>query len=182
MFLSGNLEMKKIVEKMTKEERRAYYQAHKEEKRAYHKNYYQANKKKIADSAKKSYKANKKKIAAYQKAYRETHREEIKARTKAYYQANKEIVAASAKKHRKTEVSLQHLENFVDEFRLTNDFFKYKSFKTLLTTFLKNGSQKNILKSYKDNPRDKKKLYHIACSQLNFHLQKNSQPGQYDFY
>ena len=59
--------------------------------------YYEANKEERAAKVKAYREANKEEIAAQRKAYREAHKEEKAAKRKAYYEANKEEIAAKNK-------------------------------------------------------------------------------------
>lgn len=64
---------------------KAYYVAHKEEKKAYDKAYNEAHKKEKA---------------AVVKAYREAHKEELRARSSVYYESNKEVRSVYDKAYR----------------------------------------------------------------------------------
>lgn len=63
-----------------------YYQAHKEEAKAW----YEANKEQHKSTMKAYYQAHKKEVKATKKAYYQAHKEARKASAKAWYEANKE--------------------------------------------------------------------------------------------
>lgn len=81
---------------MTKEEAKAYREAHKEELRTKRKIYLEAHKEEIRIKKKAYYRAHKEEATAYRethkekiKAYREAHKEELKAKRKIYNETHK---------------------------------------------------------------------------------------------
>jgi hypothetical protein len=65
-------------------QKKAYYEAHREERKAYQKTYYVANKEKSIAYEKAYMAAHRAKIKAYKKAYYAAHREEIRAQQRIY--------------------------------------------------------------------------------------------------
>jgi hypothetical protein len=79
-----------------KEDKKAYYEAHKEDLSAYQKKYRETHKEELSAY----YEAHKEVIAAKEKAYYEANKEDILAKSKTYYEANKEELSAKAKARR----------------------------------------------------------------------------------
>lgn len=65
-----------------------YYEANKEQYKAYSKAYYEANKESIKASKKAYQKANKEHYSDYQKAYKQANKDKCNAYSKAYHKAN----------------------------------------------------------------------------------------------
>ena len=103
---------------MTDEEKKTYYQAHKEERKEYLKTYYQDNK----EEAKEYYQAHKEEAKEYRKAYHLIHKEEAKEYNKAhkkelkeylktYYQDNKEE-ESMRKRQKYCSEAVSKIENY----------------------------------------------------------------------
>jgi len=78
--------------KSTEQERtraKAYYHAHKEERKAYNHAYYAKNKQRYQANNKAWRQKHKERIDAYGKAYRQSHIEEIRAMKRSYAQAHR---------------------------------------------------------------------------------------------
>jgi hypothetical protein len=70
--------------------KKAYFDSHKEERKAYYKAYYDSHKEKIKANYKAYYDSHKEERKATNKAYYDSHKEEMKATHKAYYDSHKE--------------------------------------------------------------------------------------------
>ena len=107
---------------MTKEEKKAYNKAYREENKekvAYgRKAYREANKEKVAYGRKAWEEANKEKRKAYMKAYREANKEKKKAYDKAYSEANKEKRKAHYKTYRNKRLKSDPVYKFKHKLRL----------------------------------------------------------------
>lgn len=109
---------------MTKDQKREWNKAHKENL----KKYYETHKDEIREKAKKYREANKEKINERNKKYRQENKEKIREARKLYYQKNAEKVKAKSQKYREEHKDYyKNYDALYQNEKLANDpLFKFK--------------------------------------------------------
>ena len=98
--MKANMNMKKCFR--THEDKKEYYETHKESISEKQKEYYETHKDAILEKKKEYCENNKEKIAEEKKNYREKNKEAISEKQKEWYEANKDIILEKNKDYYET--------------------------------------------------------------------------------